>query len=884
MRPEHWLFTIRLRLRSLFRWAQADQELDDELRDHLERKTEEYVAKGMAPEEARRRARLDLGGIEQAKEKCRDARRVNWIQDFVQDLHYGLRILRKSPGFTAVAILTLALGIGANTAIFSVVDAVLLRSLPYKNPSRLTIIWQTDAAHRASGAWFDTYREFEEWAQHSKSFERLAALTWARVPPTVRLHGKLERVLGIPVTSGFFSTLGVEAAHGRTFALEDSQTACTVVLSDAFWHGELGGADIVGRTLTVNDESCLVAGIMPKDFSFYPKRTQLWMLITPQGEYAKNPWSSMVGVVGLLAPGVTRASAEAELKALQARIINEAPPESVLRMAEPDVLDLQSEFVWLTGRNLRVSLIVLFAAVTFVLLIACVNVATLFLGRAAERQREFGVRAALVSSRLRTMRQLLTESLLLSIFGGLFGVFLAIASIRYLNAMNPVELPPGNPITINWQILAFTALLAILSALLFGLAPAWKASRVDLNAVLKKEGRRTHLAAKYLVVAEVALSLVLLAGAALMIESLNRLISTPLGFQPAHLLTANIDLTSKTYSTSDQRLNFYNKLKSAVLAIPGVQGVAFAPLVSSGSNALSVEGKSGGYQGALGNDVSEAAVDEDYFRVMEIPLLKGREFGATDQQKTLPVAIINEALASKYLHGDPVGQHIRLGKSEDKNPWLTVVGVVGNVKDFVVFKEMGYVTDPCVYLPLTQSPDSTVAILARSAREPSAVIPAIRDKFSHLDDSLPPLDLSTMREWLSQFFNQPRFRAGLLSIFASLGLMLCGIGIFGVVSQSVAQRRHEIGVRMALGARQSHTLNLVLREGMGLVAAGIAIGVAGALALTRALSSLLYGVSATDPLTLAAVAILLLFVAIAACYVPARRAMRVDPMVALSYE
>ena len=884
MRPEHWLYTIPLRLRSLFRRAQADQELDDELRDHVERKAEEYVAQGVTQGEAHRRARLDLDGMEQTKEKCRDTRRVNWIQDFIQDLRYGLRIMRKSPGFTTVAALTLAIGIGANTAIFSVVDAVLLRPLPYKNPSRLTIVWQTDAAHRASGAWFDTYREFEEWAQHSKSFERLAALTWARVPPTVRLHDKLERVLGIPVTSGFFSTLGAEAAYGRTFSPEDSQNACTVVLSDAFWHGELGAADIVGRTLTVNDEPCFVVGIMPKDFSFYPKRTQLWMLIPPQGEYAKNPWSSMVGVVGLLAPGATRAGAEAELKALQARIINEAPPESVLRTAEPDVLDLQSEFLWLTGRNLRVSLIVLFAAVTFVLLIACVNVATLFLGRAAERQREFGVRAALGSSRLRTMRQLLTESLLLSIFGGLFGVLLATASIRYLNAMNPVELPPGNPITINWQILAFTALLAILSALLFGLAPAWKASRFDLNAVLKKEGRRTHLVAKYLVISEVALSLVLLAGTALMVESLHRLISTPLGFQPAHLLTANIDLTSKTYSTSDQRLNFYNKLKSAVSAIPGVQGVAFAPLVSTGSNGLSVEGTRGEYQGALGNDVSEAAVDVDYFRVMEIPFLKGREFEARDQQKTLPVAIVNEALASKYLHGDPVGQHIRLGKLEDKHPWLTVVGVVGNVKGFVVFKEMGYVTDPCVYLPLTQSPDSKVAILARSAREPSAVIPAIRDKFSHLDGSLPPLDLTTMHEWLSQFFNQPRFRAGLLSIFASLGLVLCGIGIFGVVSQSVAQRRHEIGVRMALGARQGDTLHLVLREGIGLVAAGIAIGVAGALALTRVLSSLLYGVSATDPLTLAAVAILLMFVALAACYVPARRATRVDPMVALRYE
>jgi len=260
---------------------------------------------------------------------------VNWIEDLIQDLRNGLRILRKSPGFTAVAVLTLALGIGANTAIFSVVDAVLLKPLPYKNPARLTIVWQTDAAHRASGAWFDTYREFEEWAQYSKSFEKLAALTWARPQTTVRLRGKLERALGIPVTSGFFSTLGVEAAHGRTFAPEDSQNACTVVLSDAFWHGGLGAADIVGRTLTVNDESCLVVGIMPEDFSFYPKLTQLWMFIPPQGEYTKDPWNSMVGVVGLLAPGVTRASAEAEI-------------------------DLQSEFVWLTGRNLRVSLIVLF--------------------------------------------------------------------------------------------------------------------------------------------------------------------------------------------------------------------------------------------------------------------------------------------------------------------------------------------------------------------------------------------------------------------------------------------------------------------------------------------------------------------------------------------
>ena len=875
--------TLAARFLALLHCRSLDRDLDAELRSHLDMAIERNLAQGMNREQACRQALRDFGGVEQTRQSYRERRGLPFLDTLLQDLRFAFRMLRKSPGFTAVAVLTLALGIGANTAIFSVVDAVLLKPLPYRNPERLTIIWQSDAAHRASGAWFDTYREFEQWAQYSKSFEKLAALTWAHGPMTVRLRGKLERVLGIPVTSGFFSTLGVEAAHGRTLAPADSQNACAVVLSDAFWHGELGGTDIVGGTLVVDDKPCLVAGIMPKDFSFYPKLTQLWILIPPQDEYAKHPWESMVGVVGLLAPGVTRASGEAELTTLQARIISEAPPESVLRKAEPVVLDLQSEFVWLTARNLRVSLILLFAAVTFVLLIACGNVATLFLGRAAERQTEFGIRAALGSSRLRIIRQLLTESLLLSISGAALGIFLAAASIRYLNAANPVELPPGNPITINWQILAFTAFLAILSAALFGLAPAWKASRYDVNAVLKKEGR-SHLSSKYFVVSEVALSLVLLAGAALMIESLHRLISTPLGFEPAHLLAGNIDLPAKTYSTADQRLNFYNALKSGVLDIPGVQGVAFAPLSFSGSNALSLEGKRGEYHGALANDVSEAAVDMGYFRVTEIPLLKGREFDITDQQKTLPVAIVNEALADKYFHGDPIGQHIKLGKPEDKNPWLTVVGVVGNVKGFVVFKEMGYVTDPCVYLPLTQSPDSRVAILVRSGQDPKVLSPAIRGQFSRLDGSLPPLDLTTMHDWLSQFYTQPRLRAFLLSIFGSLGLVLCSIGIFGVVSQSVAQRRQEIGIRMALGAQQRDTLHLVLREAMRFVAVGILIGVAGALALTPAVSGLLYAVTPTDPQTIAAVAVLLIFVALAACYIPARRAMRVDPMVALRYE
>jgi predicted permease len=807
------------------------------------------------------------------------------VQTLRQDLRYGLRILARSPGFVTVAVLTLALGIGANTAIFSVIDAVLLRPLPYKDPSRLVIIWQSDAAHRESGAWFDTYREFEEWAQHSQSFEKLAAFTWAREETIVRLRGTPEHVLGIPVSGDFFSALGVDAAYGRTFAPADAGDSCAAVLSDGFWLGKLGGANIVGHTLTVNDRPCVVVGIMPKDFSFYPKQTELWILISPQSEYAKDPWHEEVGVLGRLKPGVTRTSAEVELTALQAHIADQAPSSLTLLKAEPDALELQSEFIWLTGRNLRKSLWVLFAAVIFVLLIACVNVATLFLGRAAERQREFGVRAALGSTRLRTVRQLLTESLLLSAAGTLLGVFLATVGTRYLKATNSVELPPGNPVTLNWQILAFAALVAVLSAVLFGLAPAWKASRYDLNALLKNDSRSSNRAVKVFVVSEVALSLVLLAGAGLMMQSLVRLTSTPLGFNPARVLTGNIDLPTKTYSTPEQRLKYYHRMESAVVSIPGVEGVAIAPLVPSGANPLTVEGRTNpAYGGAVGNDVSDAPVDTDYFRVMDVPLLRGRAFSASDRKGTLPVAIVNEALAEEYFRGDAIGQHIKLGTPQEKGPWLTVVGVVGNVKSFTVFKEMGYVTSPCVYRPLAQGDVPALAIFVLSALPASTLAPTVRNEFLKLDPNLPPPDLTTMRDWLSQFFAQPRFRTVLFCFFAVLALLLCSLGIFGVMSRSVTQRHQEIGIRMALGAQRRDTLFLVLRDGVALTALGIVVGVIGALGLTRAVRGLLYGVRAADPLTFAVVATLLILVAVAACYIPARRAMRVDPIVALRHD
>jgi putative ABC transport system permease protein len=877
------------RLRSgwgaIFGRARVESELDAELRFHVEAHAEDLVRAGLSREEALRQARVKLGGLERTKEECREALGVSFVESFIQDVRFGLRKLRKNPGFTAVAVVTLALGIGANTAIFSVVYAVLLKPLPFSNPSRLSIIWQTDAAHRATGAYFDTYREFEEWQQDSKSFEKLAAITWARVNTTMRLHGKVESVVAIPVSADFFSALGVRTARGRTFNPEDSQNSCTAVLSDGFWHGELGSVDVVGRTLTINENPCLVVGIMPKEFSFYPKQTQLWTLIPPGSEYAKNPWTSVVGVVGLLKPGVTRASAEAELAALQKRIIGETTIP-ILRQAEPVVLDLHYDFVWLTGRNLRSGLIVLFAAVTFVLLIACVNLATMFLGRAIERQQEFGIRAALGATRGRTMRQSLTEALLLATGGALVGALAAAVSIRYLNSASPVELPPGNPITMDWRVLGFTALLAILSVAVFALVPAWRASRYDLDALLKRDSRGSHRAAKVFIVAEVAFSLMLLGGASLLTESLLRLTSTPLGFQSAHLVAGDINLPGENYRIPARRLAFCDEVKSRVVDLPGVQGVAFGPLGEGASNTLDIEGRPALYREDLQNSVSVSEVDADYFRVMGIPLRKGKEFDASDEQKTLPVAIVNDALVRKFFNGDPIGQHVRFWQPGNNGRWLTIIGVVGNVKGFTAFKEMGYVTDPIVYVPLGQATDPRVrfGILVRSTLGAGSLIPEVRDAFTRVDANLPPPNLTTATDWLSQFYAQPRLRAVSLSVFAGLGLLLCGIGIFGVLSQSVTQRRHEIGIRMALGAQPRDILRGVLGQGARVTLAGIAIGVVASLSLSRLMAAMLYGVTATDPLTFAAVVALLLAVALLACWIPARRAMRVDPMATLRHE
>ncbi|PYV20243.1 MAG: hypothetical protein DMG24_23410, partial [Acidobacteria bacterium] len=591
--------------------------------------------------------------------------------------------------------------------------------------------------------------------------------------------------LAIPASVDFFSLLGVQAAQGRTFAPADLEHPCTVVLAHRFWQSRLGGqSGLVGGTLTLGQKPCRVVGIMPEDFSFFPKQTNLWTLITPASDYTKHPWDWSVGVFGLLKPGVSRASAEAELTALQKRIIHESPEWERLNFL-PDVLDLQWEFNWLTGRNLQTSLILLFAAVVVVLLIACLNVANLLLGRALERHKELAIRAALGSGRGRLMRQLLTESVLLSLCGAVVGMLIAFGCIRYIRTASPIDLPPGNPIAVDGQVLIFTTVLAVLTGLLFGIMPAWKASRLDLNEVLKESSRglsggiMSHRAGRALVVAELALSLVLLAWAGLLIESVARLSSTPLGFRPDHLLTAHLNLPSTTYPKPQQRLRFYEQFMRDASALPGVEGVALSPEFGSEGNALAVEGKPS-ISTPVGPTVSEQSVSVGYFRVMGIPVLLGREFDSSDRENSLPVAVVNQALAREFFPNESlIGRRIRLGNPQDGKPWLTIVGVVGDVKSTTVFKEMGYVENPTVYRPLVQDPVSRVSVFVRTAAQPPALAPALRREITNLDPLLPSPEVQTMEQWLAQFRSQPRLRATLLSIFAGLALLLAAVGIYG---------------------------------------------------------------------------------------------------------
>lgn len=573
-------------------------ELSETIREHLDEKIADLMDHGMTREQAEQAARREFGNITRIEERSREVWQWPTLESIWADLRYALRRLCKSPGFAITVILTLALGIGANTAIFSIVDAVLLRPLPYKNADRLVVVWQTDAAHRGTGAWFNSYREFQEWQRGNRSFEKLAAMSWATSGKTLLWHGKPFGLFALPASTDFFSMLGAKAALGRTFSENDLNNPCTLVLAYPYWQQQLGAPnDIVGQSITVDDSSCVVVGVMPKKFTFYPKEANAWSLITPTSAFAKKPWDSMTGVFGLLRPGVTRAQAEAELNAMEKRVLPEVPASlSLLTSAMPTVLKLQDNFTWLAGRNLRAGLLVLLGAVSFVLLMTCLNVANLVLGRTMEQSREMAIRTALGSNRMRLIRQMLTESLTLAFCGTAVGILLALLLLQWFRSINPVELPPGAVISLDWRILLFAAFLGVGSVVIFGLLPAWRASRADLNSALKnsERGMGASVSAQHtsqaLVVTQIALSLVLFVGAGLLATSLWKMASTKLGYRTDQVLTATINLPSEHYADADAKSKFAMNFVRSISALPGVEAVATASnFTPMGEDPLSID-------------------------------------------------------------------------------------------------------------------------------------------------------------------------------------------------------------------------------------------------------------------------------------------------------
>lgn len=801
------------------------------------------------------------------------------IAAILQDIRYAVRMLLKKPGFTAVAVVTLALGIGANTAIFTLVNSVLLRPLPYPDPERLVMIW---GAHPQIGREAASLPDFVDWRQQSRSFEYMAAAARRNF----NLSGDAEptRLLGALVTREFFAVLGIQPILGRTFMAEEDRPggARVVILSEPLWRRRFDADEnAVGRSLRLNGESYTIVGVAPARLKL-PTDTELWVPL------ARDPAQSgrrndFLAVVARLKPGANITQAQAELRAIMARLERAYPNTNAGWSA--DVIPLHEQIV----ADIRLVLLVLTGAVGFVLLIACANVANLLLSRAAARQREIAVRTALGAPRSRLVRQLLTESVLLAIVGGAAGLLLAYWSIEFLVQLQPQKLPRLAEIDLDSRVLGFALLSSVVTGLIFGLAPAFQISRSAAAESLKEGAHRatSGLARSYLrsslVVAEVALSLVLLVGAGLMIRSLYSLLDLDLGFDRDNLLTVQIPLPQSSYPENQQVFAFQDRLLERVRALPGVtEATLVSPLPLSGGSIMwsfAIEGRSLPPPEQV-QDASVLIVGDQYVETMKIPLLQGRSFRATDREK-VPGALINQTFARRYFQMEnPLGHRLTFG--DPQNPqarWLTIVGIVADVKHQTV-EEQIY---PTVYVP-NRGQDSNMALVVRTKSEPLNLAAAVRTEVRSLDKDLPVYAVRTMEQVLASALEQRRFSVLVLTIFAMVALALSAIGIYGVVAYSVTQRTHEIGIRMSLGARPLDVLKMVLEHGMKLGFAGVLLGLLGALALTGVLSKLLFGISTTDPITFLSISLLPIAVALLASYLPARRATKVDPIVALRYE
>ena len=882
----HWLSRI-------FRKDQSEKQLDDELRFHVERQISDYVAAGMTPAEARRRAQLDFGGLESIKQQTRESRRGNLLETVLLDLRYAFRILRKSPGFTIAAVITLALGIGANTAIFSIVNTVILRPLPYKDSSRILHI----STHTSM---FPTFSLGLSWLNLRQLRSQVSALeetaAYSDTEKTLTGNGEPTVLQAAAVTDGFFEELGGTSQLGRLFTEEDAKPGQNrvVVLSDSLWHSHFGAdPNILGKTLVLDKEPYTVVGVAASKFSF-PCSEQAWLPLTLSAADQQNPTYFMLQTFAKLRRGEKLEKLDAQLDAVAKQVMKDYPAlgAGYSFSSQP----LLSERV----KNSREAFLILLAAATFVLLIACANLASLLLARGSSRQREMALRAALGASRGRLLRQGLVESCLLALIGGAFGVLLAAGGVYLFRAIAPADTPRLSEISLDSTLLWFSLLISLVAGVLFGVVPARRAARLDPHEALK-EGAGINLGAarsprqsrlgNALVTLEVALAFVLVVGSVLMTLTLSRLLHQNPGFRADHLLS--LDLPQAPPNLSASGTSFVKKqvgqIKEIVEKVRQLPGVAEVTVSDHGvlDGMMMMEGGLV-VDGAIpppSKDTRTAAaryVYPEYFHIMGIPVVRGREFSDRDADGAQGVVLVNEAMAREYWGTlDVLGKRISMSKDDKgKQVWNEVVGVVADAREVSVREK----PSPAYFLSLLRGGTGSIHLLVRTQADPDSLAATMSRVLWTSYPDQPITHLSTMSRIISESVGNERLRSVLLIVFAGIGFALALVGVYGVISYSVARRVQEIGIRMALGASPPNVLLMVLRQGLLPVALGVVLGAAAAFGLGRVIASQLYSVEPTDPATFVGAAALVLIVACLACCIPARRAMRVDPMIALRYE
>src|ERR1700722_11864356 len=871
---------------SLFRRNTVDQELSAELGFHIERQIEENRAAGMTEKEARRAALSEFGGVEQVKEGCRDTYRRNYLENLVKDIRYGLRMLQKSPSFTFFAVAVLALGIAANSAIFSIADSVLVRPLPYRDPDRLVMVWEDASAY---GFPKDTPApgNFADWRSRNQVFEDVAAISNASLNLTG--SGNPEDLLGKWATANLFSVLGVIPALGRDFLPEDDIPGAphVAILSQGLWLRRFGGdPQIIGKEISLNYEKYMVIGVMQHGMQFPDRETELGVPSRFTTQQLTNHGNHFLRVIARLKPAISLKTANVNLAAIASELEKENPDSNakVGAFAVP----LREELLG----DVRPAILMLVGAVCFVLLIACANVANLLLSRATGRRRELAMRLALGATRGRVIQQMLTESILLSLFAGAVGLLLSVWGTKFLAALIPAGIAPTTSTGVDGRVLLFPLLVSLSTGVLFGIIPASRVSQFQLTYSLKQGGGQGgvgaggHRLRDALVICEVALAIVLLAGAALLIRSLENLYHLDPGFRADHVLVMRTPLPRPKYEAVARRRAFFDQVLAKVEGLPGVVSAGYTtwvPLTNDGgATGITIEGKP---EPAPGNLLipNVRIISRDYMLALRMKLIDGRPFESRDANGTLPVGLINQTMARNYWPGEnPIGRRFKIGGYREESPWITVIGIVGDVHQagldvparaemYLLYQQQDFGYEP-EYLAV------------RTSGDPMALAETVRQQIWSVDKEQPVAGVMPLEDIVDENLASRRMQASLLSGCAVLALLLVTVGIYAVLSFAVTQRTQEIGVRMALGARPRDVLRMIFSHGFKLFLIGSVIGLAAALALSRALVHLLFGVSAYDPASFASVTILLAVVALLACYVPARRATRVDPLIALRYE